>query len=145
MGNAIAIGLRKGLLDAGVPVHYETDLHDLVIEDGRVVGVRVTRDGAEHVVRARRGVVLGSGGFERNAELREKYLPQPTSADWTTGSQFNTGGGLLAGVAAGAEADLMDDAWWGPTIPLPGRPVVLPGRAQPARLDHRQPAPASAS
>ncbi|GAA4760658.1 3-oxosteroid 1-dehydrogenase [Nocardioides endophyticus] len=122
MGNAIAIGLRKGLQDSGVPVHYETELQDLVIEDGRVVGVRVVRDGAESVVRARRGVILGSGGFERNAELREKYLPQPTSADWTTGSQFNTGGGLLAGVAAGAEADLMDDAWWGPTIPLPGRP-----------------------
>src|SRR6478752_2392812 len=122
MGNAIAIGLRKGLIDSGVPLHYETDLHDLVIEDGRVVGVRVSRDGVEQVVRARRGVVLGSGGFERNEELREKYLPQPTSADWTTGSQFNTGGGLLAGVAAGAEADLMDDAWWGPTIPLPGRP-----------------------
>jgi 3-oxosteroid 1-dehydrogenase len=122
MGNAIAIGLRQGLRDSGVPVHYETELRDLVIEDGRVVGVRVVRDGVESVVRARRGVILGSGGFERNAELREKYLPQPTSADWTTGSQFNTGGGLLAGVAAGAEADLMDDAWWGPTIPLPGRP-----------------------
>ena len=27
MGNAIAIGLRKGLIDAGVPVHYETELH----------------------------------------------------------------------------------------------------------------------
>ena len=26
MGNAIAIGLRKGLVDAGVPVHYETEL-----------------------------------------------------------------------------------------------------------------------
>ncbi|WP_227466102.1 3-oxosteroid 1-dehydrogenase [Nocardioides dongkuii] len=122
MGNAIAIGLRQGLRDAGVPVHYEADLQDLVIEDGRVVGVRVRRDGAEVVVRARRGVVLGSGGFERNTELREKHLPQPTSADWTTGSQFNTGGGLLAGVAAGAESGLMDDAWWGPTIPLPGRP-----------------------
>jgi 3-oxosteroid 1-dehydrogenase len=122
MGNAIAIGLRQGLRDSGVPVHYETELQDLVIEDGRVVGVRVVRDGVETVVRARRGVILGSGGFERNLELREKYLPQPTSADWTTGSQFNTGGGLLAGVAAGAEADLMDDAWWGPTIPLPGRP-----------------------
>ena len=28
----------------------------------------------------------------------------------------------------------MDDAWWGPSIPLPRRPVLLPGRAQPARL-----------
>lgn len=122
MGNAIAIGLRKGLIDAGVPVHYETELRDLVLEDGRVVGVRVLRDGTEQVVRARRGVILGSGGFEKNLEMREKYQPQPTSVDWTTGSQFNTGGGVLAGIAAGAQTDLMDDAWWGPTIPLPSGP-----------------------
>ena len=122
MGNAIAIGLRKGLVDAGVPVHYDTELVDLVIEEGRVVGVRVLRDGTEQVVRARRGVILGSGGFERNLELREKYQPHPTSIDWTTGSQFNTGGGLVAGMAAGAATDLLDDAWWGPTIPLPGGP-----------------------
>ncbi|MDQ4053214.1 MAG: 3-oxosteroid 1-dehydrogenase [Actinomycetota bacterium] len=122
MGNAIAIGLRKGLMDAGVPVHYDTELTDLVIEDGRVVGVTVRRDGAEHVIRARRGVILGSGGFERNLEMREKYQPQPTSVDWTTGSQFNTGGGILAGIAAGAQTDLLDDAWWGPTIPLPNGP-----------------------
>jgi 3-oxosteroid 1-dehydrogenase len=122
MGNALAIGLRKGLVDAEVPVHYETELNDLVIEDGRVVGVRVTQGGEEHIVRARRGVILGSGGFERNLELREKYQPQPTSIDWTTGSQFNTGGGVLAGIAAGADTDLLDDAWWGPTIPLPSGP-----------------------
>src|SRR4029078_12198498 len=54
MGNALSIGLRQGLKDVGVPVHYETELTDLVIEDGRVVGVRVVRDGVEHVVRARR-------------------------------------------------------------------------------------------
>lgn len=122
MGNAIAIGLRKGLLDAGVPVHYDTELTDLVLDDGRVVGVRVVHDGSEHVVRARRGVVLGSGGFERNLEMREKHQPRPTSVDWTTGSEFNTGGGILAGVAAGATTDLLDDAWWGPTIPLPSGP-----------------------
>jgi 3-oxosteroid 1-dehydrogenase len=122
MGNAIAIGLRQGLIDAGVPVHYETELTGLVVEDGRVVGVRVTQGGQESVVRARRGVILGSGGFERNLEMREKYQPQPTSVDWTTGSQFNTGGGILAGIAAGAQTDLLDDSWWGPTIPLPGGP-----------------------
>jgi 3-oxosteroid 1-dehydrogenase len=122
MGNAIAIGLRKGLADADVPVHYDTELTGLLIEDGRVVGVRVQHDGTEQVVRARRGVILGSGGFERNLEMREKYQPQPTSVDWTTGSQFNTGGGILAGIAAGAQTDLMDDSWWGPTIPLPSGP-----------------------
>ncbi len=122
MGNALSIGLRKGLVDAGVPVHYETELSDLLIEDGRVVGVRVISDGAPVEIRARRGVILGSGGFEKNLEMREKYQPQPTSIDWTTGSVNNTGAGILAGIAAGAQTDLLDDAWWGPTIPLPSGP-----------------------
>jgi 3-oxosteroid 1-dehydrogenase len=122
MGNALAIGLRQGLVDAGVPVHYETELSDLLIEDGRVVGVRVVHHGSPTTIRARRGVILGSGGFEKNLEMREKYQPQPTSIDWTTGSVNNTGGGILAGIAAGAQTDLLDDAWWGPTIPLPSGP-----------------------
>jgi 3-oxosteroid 1-dehydrogenase len=122
MGNAIAIGLRKGLVDADVPVFYEHELADLLLEGGRVVGVLVEHEGTRHEVRARRGVILGSGGFERNAELRAKFLPQPTSEEWSTGSVFNTGAGLEAGVAAGAATDIMDDAWWGPTIPLPNGP-----------------------
>lgn len=121
MGNAIAIGLRKGLADAGVPVEYETALVDLLVEDGRVVGVVVDQDGQRREIRARRGVVLGSGGFEHSQELREKFLPQPTSTAWSTGAVSNTGAGLLAGTTVGAATDLLDDAWWGPTIPLPGR------------------------
>lgn len=121
MGNAIAIGLRQGLADAGVPVEYETPLTDLLVEDGRVVGVVVERDGDRREIRARRGVILGSGGFEHSQELREKFLPSPTSAEWSTGAPANTGAGLVAGSAAGAATDLLDDAWWGPTIPLPGR------------------------
>jgi len=122
MGNAVAIGLRKGLMDAGVPVSYDTELSDLVVEDGRVVGVRVIKDGVVTEIRATRGVILGSGGFEKNLEMREQYQPQPTSVDWTTGAPSNAGGGILAGIAAGAGLDLMDDAWWGPTIPLPNGP-----------------------
>lgn len=121
MGNAIAVGLRKGLMDAGVPVEYDTALAELWTEDGRVVGVVVERDGERRRIRARRGVILGSGGFESDLELRRKYLPEPTDTAWTTGSENNTGAGHLAGIAAGADTALMDDAWWGPTIPLPGR------------------------
>jgi 3-oxosteroid 1-dehydrogenase len=122
MGNALAIGLRQGLVDAGVPVEYDTELTDVLVEDGRVVGVRVTSGGAERSLRARRGVVLGSGGFEKNLEMREKWQPAPVSTEWTTGAESNTGGGILAGIAAGADTGLMDDAWWGPTIPLPRGP-----------------------
>jgi 3-oxosteroid 1-dehydrogenase len=122
MGNALAIGLRKGLIDAGVPLEYGTELRGLVVEDGRVVGVTVQRHGAERDIRAHRGVILASGGFEKNLELRERFQPTPTSIDWTTGAESNTGGGHLAGMAAGADVALMDDAWWGPTIPLPRGP-----------------------
>src|SRR3954471_16804110 len=76
MGNALAIGLRKGLVDAGVPVEYGTELRSLVVEDGRVVGVRVQRQGSERTIRAARGVILGSGGFEKNLELRERFQPR---------------------------------------------------------------------
>jgi 3-oxosteroid 1-dehydrogenase len=122
MGNALAIGLRQGLIEAGVPVHYDTELTDLLVEDGRVTGVTVVREGVSRTIRARRGVILGSGGFEKNLELRERFQPQPTSTEWTTGAASNTGGGHVAGMAAGADVALMDDAWWGPTIPLPRGP-----------------------
>ncbi len=122
MGNALSISLRKGLIDAGVPVHYDTALTGLIVEGGRVVGVRAERDGSEVSIRARHGVILGSGGFEKNETLREKYLPAPTDAAWSTAAASNTGAGIEAGVAIGAAVDLMDDAWWGPTIPLPSGP-----------------------
>src|SRR5580698_2545295 len=42
----------------------------LVVTDGRVAGVRVLRDGQPTVVTARRGVLIATGGFERNADMR---------------------------------------------------------------------------
>jgi 3-oxosteroid 1-dehydrogenase len=122
MGNALTIGLRKGLQDAGVPLWYSADLTGLLLEDGQVVGATVQRKGQTVTVRTRRGVILGSGGFEFNLELRQKHQPSPINTDWSTGAPSNTGGGILAGVAAGADTALMDDAWWGPTIPLPRGP-----------------------
>jgi 3-oxosteroid 1-dehydrogenase len=54
--------------------------------------------------------------------MRRRYQRQPTSTEWTTGSAGNTGDGIVAGESAGAALGLMDDAWWGPTIPLSGGP-----------------------
>lgn len=121
MGNALAIGLRHGLAESGVPVQYETELTGLIVEGGRVTGVEANGPDGPVTFTARHGVVLASGGFEKNLQMRQKYQPSPISTDWTTGAPSNTGGGILAGMAAGADVALMDDAWWGPTILLPGR------------------------
>jgi len=122
LGQALAAGLRAGLAQAGVPVWLNTTMTGLVLSDGRVTGLQVVRDGEPLELRARRGVLLATGGFERNAQMREKYQRPPIGADWTVGSAGNTGDGIWAGQAAGAALDLMDDAWWGPSIPLTGGP-----------------------
>ncbi|MDN0193557.1 3-oxosteroid 1-dehydrogenase [Streptomyces sp. S.PNR 29] len=133
MGQALAAGLRAGLLSAKVPVWLGTPLTDLHVEGGAVTGAVVTRDGAPGLVRARRGVVVGSGGFEHNGAMRARYQQQPIGTEWTVGAKENTGDGIRAGERAGADLALMDDAWWGPAIPLPGRPYfclaerTLPG------------------
>jgi 3-oxosteroid 1-dehydrogenase len=123
MGQALAAGLRAGLAKAGVPVWLGTEMTGLVIEDGRVSGVQVTREGQPLVVRARRGVLLASGGFEQNAQLRERYQRAPIGTLWTVGSPGNTGEGIVVGESAGGVLELMDDAWWGPSIPLTNGPV----------------------
>ncbi len=123
MGQALAAGLRTGLATAGVPVWLNTPMTGLEIENDRIIGVQVLRDGAPAVVRARRGVLLGTGGFERNEEMRRRYQRAPIGIEWTVGSPGNTGDGLLAGEAAGGVLELMDDAWWGPSIPLASGPI----------------------
>ncbi|MEV7062032.1 3-oxosteroid 1-dehydrogenase [Streptomyces collinus] len=133
MGQALAAGLRAGLRSAGVPVWLNTPLTDLHVENGTVTGAVVTRDGAPGLVRARRGVIVGSGGFEHNAAMRERFQRQPIGTEWTVGAKENTGDGIRAGERLGAALDLMEDAWWGPAIPVPGRPYfclaerTLPG------------------
>ena len=119
MGQALAAGLRIGLRDAGVPVWLGTPMVDLSIEDGRVTGVEIERAGRKHRLRARRGVLLAAGGFEWNAAMRERYQRAPTGTSWTLGAPGNTGDGITVGHRAGGALDLMDDAWWGPAIPLP--------------------------
>ncbi|GAA2323179.1 3-oxosteroid 1-dehydrogenase [Streptomyces hawaiiensis] len=133
MGQALAAGLRAGLRAAGVPVWLNTPLTDLHVENGTVTGAVVTRDGTPGLLRARRGVIVGSGGFEHNAEMRQRYQRQPIGTEWTVGAKENTGDGIRAGERLGAALDLMEDAWWGPAIPIPGQPYfclaerTLPG------------------
>ncbi|KLO26991.1 3-ketosteroid-delta-1-dehydrogenase [Mycolicibacter heraklionensis] len=127
MGRALIAPLRIGLQRAGVPVQLNTALTDLYVEDGVVRGVYVREAGESEsseprLIRARRGVILASGGFEHNEQMRVKYQRAPITTEWTVGAKANTGEGILAGEKLGAALDIMEDSWWGPTVPLPGSP-----------------------
>jgi 3-oxosteroid 1-dehydrogenase len=120
LGLALVARLRISLRDAGVPVWLETPLLDLVRdEDGTVLGAVVERDGAPYRIRARRGVIIASGGFDHNEAMRKEYLPEVGRADVSGGADTNTGDGILIGHAAGGALDLMDDAWWMPAVRKP--------------------------
>lgn len=92
----------------------------LVVEDGRVVGVEATTAEGRVRMRARGGVLLAAGGFERNAGLREKYHV-PGSADWSMApAATSLGEPLEAAIAVGADTDLTEQAWWCPGLLQPG-------------------------
>ncbi|MER7012879.1 3-oxosteroid 1-dehydrogenase [Saccharopolyspora sp. NPDC000359] len=121
-GQALAAGLRAGLRDAGVPVWLNTPLVELQEDGGRVTGVVVERGGQRRTLTARWGTVLAAGGFEHNEVMRKQHQRDPIGTQWTVGAKANTGDAILAAQQLGAAVELMDDAWWGPSIPLPGGP-----------------------
>jgi len=118
-GMSFAGQMTKLLLDAGVPIWLNTAVEELVVEDGRVAGVRASRDGEPALVRGRHGVLLAAGGFERNSEMRLKYTgdTQRNDGSWSIGNPGNTGEVLAAAIALGAKTAYMDEAIWLPTPP----------------------------
>ncbi len=139
MGGALIAGLVRGCLDHGVELRLETPARGLVVEDGRVVGARVDprahpfesgaeveSEGRTETLRARRGVLLATGGFEWNPELMARYLPGPV--ELTASPSTNTGDGQLMAAAVGAALAHMDQALIHPVkaATYEGRPAGAP-------------------
>ena len=73
MGGALAGSLMHIVLKQGTDVWLNAPLKDLVVEDGKVVGAVVERDGKTVRIKTRRGVMLAAGGFAQNKAWRKKY------------------------------------------------------------------------
>ena len=101
------VGLIKYLFAAtrraGVDVAYSAKMTGFLQDTtGRVTGVRIrTPDGAEDVPAA--AVVLASGGFEANTEMRARYLGPGWDQVKVRGTRFNTGETLLMALDVGAK------------------------------------------
>jgi 3-oxosteroid 1-dehydrogenase len=114
-GQALATRLWLTVHEKQIPVWMETPMTSLARDGDTVVGAQVTRDGKPMLIRARHGVIVATGGFDHNREMRAKYQPEIVD-DWSSGSRANLGDGILAGQEIGAALDLMDDAWWMPSV-----------------------------
>ena len=144
-GTALIAGLLKGLLDLGVTLaHRRKGARTDRRLDGTIVGVRIQQGGKDIRVRARAGVVLGTGGFEWDEALVEAFLRGPMHGPVSPPN--NTGDGLRMAMAHGADLANMGEAWWVPIIQIPGDTfdgqAAQPQRAtrtHPAEKHHRQP------
>ena len=120
LGNALTGGLRLALNEAGVPLWLSTPMRELVREEGRVVGLVVERNGKPFRIRARKGVVLAAGGFDKNQAMRTANAPLYSSAQLSGGVTSNTGDSIVAGQAVGAATMNMHSAWAAPVFYVPG-------------------------
>ncbi len=115
MGSALVGGLLTAVLDAGVDVRTDARATELIVDQGRVVGVR--GDGVD----ARGAVVLASGGFERDPALARAFLRAPVTG--LAGAPGARGDGLRMAMTVGADLGNMSEAWWSPTYAVPGDQV----------------------
>ena len=101
--------LEKNLAKRGGVLHRNTQVVDLIIENGRCVGVHAKQSESEIEIEYHaRAVVLADGGFQANAEMTGRHLtPAPLSV-----KQRNAGTGLGDGLrmarAAGAGVTKLD-------------------------------------
>lgn len=111
LGNALVARLLQSILTLQVTLRCGSGAAGLVVEEGAAVGVAV--DG--QTLRARRGVVLATGGFSHDPELRARLLPPKVGA-YSAASPDNTGDGIRLGCAAGGriEEGTQGNAFWTP-------------------------------
>ncbi|GAA1961523.1 FAD-binding protein [Agromyces allii] len=133
-GGGLMLQLGHIAKQQGTEILLSSPLTELLKDDeGRVIGAVVAAPGGALRIRARHGVILGAGGFAANTAWRQKYHGIP---GYTSAAEGDLGTAIEAGVEAGADVALMDDAWWGASVPVPGKQAmfVLNERSDPFSL-----------
>lgn len=143
MGNALVAQLFHSLRQRGVPIWFDSPLADFILEGQEVVGAAVRTPHGLRTVRARRGVVLATGGIGWNKDLRARLFPKEI-AEVSQSPAGNTGDGITAAVSKlGAALDDGGDSagLWMPCSLLEQRdgtraiwPHILLDRAKPGLI-----------
>lgn len=113
LGGHLVSQLFQGCQAAGVELWASARAERLITSDvggqRQVSGIQVRRGEGVASIRARRGVILACGGFERNAEMKQHFLRGPSP--YTQGAPGNQGDGIRMGMAIGADLRNMNECW----------------------------------
>ncbi len=137
MGNALVARLFYSLRTRNVPIAYDTRLVELTKDGGRVKGAVVEIGGKPQTIRARRGVILATGGFAPNEKLRAEFMKGLPVAH-SNAFEGASGDGFSAARVAGAA---VDDKHTSPAFYFPSSlhkdtiyPHILLDRAKPGLI-----------
>ena len=120
-GKVTAVGayivpiLEKNLQDRNVQFLFDTTANEIIMKDGKAVGIKATgKDGNKVTINAK-SVVIATGGFGANAEMVEKYKPE-LKGFATTNAEGAQGQGIDMATAVGAATVDMDQIQIHPTV-----------------------------
>ena len=120
-GKVTAVGayivpiLEKNLQDRNVQFLFDTTANEIIMKDGKAVGIKATgKDGHKVTINAK-SVVIATGGFGANAEMDEKYKPE-LKGFATTNAEGAQGQGIEMATAVGAATVDMDQIQIHPTV-----------------------------
>lgn len=96
----MAYFVKNALIERKIPAYLETSVQELIVENGEVIGVRATREGKDFLVHAKKGVLLGTGGYDWHPELPKYFEQLP---EWYSMCQPTVAGdGFMLGTEVGA-------------------------------------------
>jgi succinate dehydrogenase/fumarate reductase flavoprotein subunit len=119
-GPAFFKSVSEHIKKRGIEVLFDTPATDLMQDQStkEILGVRARSKGRDIKVKAKRAVILSTGGFDFNEEMVRDYLrPIPIKF---TGWKYNTGDGIKMAQAIGA------DLWHMNALCSAGQVVVSP-------------------
>jgi succinate dehydrogenase/fumarate reductase flavoprotein subunit len=128
MGMSLIGHLFKAALDRDIRPILRVRANELIVEDGAIIGLRAIKEENDFFIRAHKGIILASGGFEWNEEMKARFLSG--SMRLPCSSPHNEGDGLKMAMALGARLRNMHGCI--------GTPVsIIPGEEYDGRQLHR--------
>ncbi len=122
-GNALIAMLARTAFDQGTELLLETPVVRLVRDGHRVTGAVVATGAGERTILARRGVVLASGGFPADDELRRRFFGHVAAGKnhRTLTPAANSGDSFRIGTktGVGVVGDQLSPAAWTPVSLVP--------------------------
>ncbi|HUN98574.1 MAG TPA: FAD-binding protein, partial [Bradyrhizobium sp.] len=115
LGNALAARLYATLIARKVDIIFGATIERLILDGGKVSGAEITSSSGKQIIATNRGVVLATGGFSHDPDLRRQLFPAAAGFVSAT-SAAGTGDGLRLAMANGARlaTDVTEPAYWVP-------------------------------